>query len=129
MLAIDTNLVVRCITNDHPTESPQARALIECEDVFVCLTVVLETEWVLRGVYKYDPAPIARALRAFAGLAHVSIENAQAVSMALDWMAHGLDFADALHLATARNCDAFVSFDARLANAANKLGTLEVRTP
>ena len=35
MLAIDTNLVVRYLTNDHPKQSPRARTLIDGEAVFV----------------------------------------------------------------------------------------------
>jgi predicted nucleic acid-binding protein len=68
-------------------------------------------------------------LRAFAGLPHVTVEDAGEVAQALDWMQAGIDFADALHLAKARGCDAFVSFDQDLARAANRLGTVKVRTP
>ena len=42
MLAIDTNVFVRCLTGDHPIQSARAKALIEGEDVFVC-TAVLQT--------------------------------------------------------------------------------------
>ncbi len=38
-----------------------------------------------------------------------------------------MDFADALHLARAEGCDAFVSFDRRLAVAARELSDIEVR--
>jgi predicted nucleic acid-binding protein len=41
----------------------------------------------------------------------------------------GLDFADALHLAKAQGCDAFVSFDQNFAKAANALSDVKVRTP
>jgi predicted nucleic acid-binding protein len=99
MLAIDTNLIVRYLTGDHPKQSARARALIGSEDVFVCLTVLLETEWVLRSVYDYTAAQLARALCAFAGLPHVAIEDAGLAAQALDWMEAGMDFADALHLA------------------------------
>ena len=44
MLAIDTNIIVRYLTADHPEQSPKAKALIDHEDVFVCTTVLLETE-------------------------------------------------------------------------------------
>lgn len=44
MLAIDTNLVIRYLTNDHPKQSPRARALIDGEAVFVAVTVMLEVE-------------------------------------------------------------------------------------
>jgi len=47
----------------------------------------------------------------------------------LDWTRHGMDFADALHLAKAQGCEAFVSFDQRLATVANALSDLKVRRP
>ncbi len=127
MLAIDTNLVIRYLTGDHPIQSARARALIDSEDVFVGTTVLLETEWVLRSVYGFAAAQLARALRAFAGLPHVTIEDAGLAAKALDWMEAGIDFADALHLAKARGCDAFVTFDRRFARTANRLGIIKVR--
>ncbi len=129
MLAIDTNLIVRYLTGDHPRQSAQARTLIDSEDVFVCTTVLLESEWVLRSVYGYAADRLAKALRAFAGLPHVTIEDAGQTAQALDWMEAGMDFADALHLAKAIDCDAFVSFDQRFVRAANRLGTIKVRVP
>ena len=128
MLAIDTNLVVRYLTADHPQQSPKAKALIDSEDVFVCTTVLLESEWVLRSVYGFTPVRVAKALGAFAGLPSVTLEDAALTAKALDWTARGMDFADALHLAKAQGCDAFVSFDRRFARAARELGDLEVRT-
>jgi predicted nucleic acid-binding protein len=129
MLAIDTNIVVRYLTADHPEQSPKAKALIESEDVFVCTTVLLETEWVLRSVYGFTAAQIVKSLAAFAGLPRVTLEDAALAAKALDWTLKGMDFADALHLAKARECDGFASFDRRLVRAANELGGIEVRTP
>ena len=74
MLVIDTNLIVRYLTGDHPEQSPKARALIDREDVFVCTTVLLETEWVLHSAYGYTPSQIGTALTAFAGLPQVTLE-------------------------------------------------------
>lgn len=76
MLAIDTNLIVRYLTGDHPKQSASARALIESNDIFVCITVLLEAEWVLRSIYGYAPALLAKALAAFAGLPSVKVEDA-----------------------------------------------------
>jgi predicted nucleic acid-binding protein len=129
MLAIDTNIIVRYLTGDHPRQSARAKALIDREDVFVCTTVLLETEWVLRSVYGYRPAQVAKALRAFAGLPHATVEDAGLAAQALDWMEGGMDFADALHLSKAQDCDAFVSFDQRFARAANQLSGIKVRAP
>ena len=78
MLAIDTNLVVRYLTGDHPKQSPRARDLIDRQPVFAGVTVILETEWVLRSTYEYRPAEIAHALRVFAGLPTVTVEDGAA---------------------------------------------------
>jgi predicted nucleic acid-binding protein len=129
MLAIDTNVVVRFLTADHPGQSTKARALIDSNDVFVCTTVLLESEWVLRSVYGYAPAPLAKALAGFCGLAQVKLEDAALVARALDWLKNGMDFADALHLASAEGCEAFMSFDHSFAKKANVLSEVKVRTP
>jgi predicted nucleic acid-binding protein len=129
MLAIDTNLIVRYLAGDHPSQSARAKALIDREDIFVCTTVLLETDWVLRSVYGYEAPQLAKALRAFAGLPHVTIEDAGQAAQALDWMDRGMDFADALHLVKAQGCDAFVSFDQGFARAADRLAAIKVRAP
>ena len=91
--------------------------------------MLLETEWVLRGVYGLARVQVARALAAFAGLTHVTLEDAALTAKALDWTVEGLDFADALHLAKAEGCDATVSFDRRFTRAAkSELSDIEVRT-
>lgn len=129
MRAIDTNVVVRYLTGDHPQQSKKAKALIEGETVFVATTVLLETEWVLRGVYGLGQPDVVRALRAFAGLSTVTLEDASLAARALDWSAQGMDFADALHLARASACAAFQTFDRRFVSAAGKLADIEVRVP
>ena len=129
MLGVDTNVIVRYLVGDHPRQSAKARELINTQDVFVSATVLLEAEWVLRSVYGYAKDQIAKALRAFGGLPHVSIEDPARAAQALDWMEAGLDFADALHLAKASHCDGFVSFDHGFARLANKLVAVKVRAP
>jgi predicted nucleic acid-binding protein len=127
MLVIDTNLIIRYLTGDHPEQAARARALIDSDDVFVSRTVLLETEWVLRSVYGYAAAPLTNALRGFAGLQHVNVEDPVLVAQALDWAEGVMDFADALHLAKASGYDAFVTFDQRFARAASRLGAVQVR--
>jgi predicted nucleic acid-binding protein len=127
MLAVDTNVIVRYLTNDHPEQSLRARKLVDGQDVWVPTTVLLETEWVLRSVYRYTPVQIAAALRDFAGLPRVSLENAARVAQALDWVEHGMDFADALHLGASDGCAAFATFDADFIKAAKKAKAGTVR--
>lgn len=122
MLAIDTNLIVRYLTGDHPKQSPRARALIDGEPVFASVTVMLEVEWVLRSTYGYRPMEVTRAMRAFAGLPTVTVEDAASLAAALDLAAKGMDFADALHLGRSAHCDGFASFDHRFVRAAKKAG-------
>ncbi len=129
MLAIDANLIVRFLVRDHAAQSAKAKAVISGEDVFVSSTVVLETAWVLRGVYGYSDVHVAAALARFAGLPRVMLEEPAIVAQALDWVAAGLDVADALHLAKARGCEAFVSFDRKFAKAANLVSDIKVRAP
>ena len=126
MVAIDTNVLVRVLTGDHPEQSPRARALLESQEVFVALTVLLETEWVLRSAYRFAPERIYAALRAFAGLPQVRIEAPQRLAEALDRAEGGLDFADALHLGGTGPAETFATFDTRLVKAARRLGITSV---
>ena len=128
MLAVDTNVIVRYLTGDHPRQSVQARTLVDGEDIFVSTTVLLETEWVLRSVYEFAPDQVRKALLDFAGLARVSLEDEALAALALDRMKDGMDFADALHLGRAEACDAFVTFDRRLVRTASAIGVDSVRS-
>ncbi len=129
MLAVDTNVIVRFLTNDHPQQSPRARRLVDGNDVWVSVSVLLETEWVLRSVYRYTPTQIVDGLRDFAGLPRVSLENPALAARALGWCVTGMDFADALHLSAADHCEGFVTFDTDFAKAAKKTTGMNVREP
>jgi predicted nucleic-acid-binding protein len=129
MLAVDTNVVVRYLTADDPVQFAHAVAIVEGAGTFVSLTVVLEAEWVLRSAYRYTPTQIVHALRGFAGLPLVTVESADLVSIALEWVEDGMDFADALHLAQAQFCEAFVTFDRDLVQRAVTLSDVPVRLP
>lgn len=122
MLAIDASLIVRYLTGDHAQQSARARALIDGESVFVPITIVLEVEWVLRSAYEYQAADVARALRVFAGLPTVRVEDGAMVAEALDLAEKGMDFADALHLTRTGHCAGFVTFDRKLVKAAGHQG-------
>ena len=67
-------------------------------------------------------------MTAVAGLPSVTLEDPVGAAMALEWMAGGMDFADALHLAAAEHCDGFVSFDRHLVTTAARIGR-QVRAP
>ncbi len=118
MRAIDTNIVVRYLTGDEPAQAARARAVVAAGQVFVGATVLLESEWVLRSVYGLAGTEVAAALRAFAGLREVTVENPVLLAEALDRAEQGMDFADALHLGAAARCEAMLTFDRRFIQAA-----------
>jgi predicted nucleic-acid-binding protein len=117
VLAIDTNIIVRYLTQDHPEQSPRARALIMNNSIWVSTTVLLEIEWVLRSAYGLTKLHILDALAAFSDLPQVRVEDPDLLEKGLAWARMGMDFADALHLAEAQSCDAFVTFDRNLGGA------------
>lgn len=128
MRAIDTNVVVRFLTADNKREAKIARAVIEAGEVFIPITVFLESEWVLRSAYGFPPKEIATGLRALAGLPGVFVEEPAILATTLDWMADGMDFADALHLAKFEGCTAFLTFDRKFAKATKNRSNAVVET-
>ena len=113
MRAIDTNVVVRYLTGDQPEQASRARTAIDSGHVFVSTTVLLESDWVLRSVYGFSGEEGATALRAFAGLPSVSVDNPTLIAEALDRAEEGMDFGDALHLGAASHCETMLTFDRR----------------
>ncbi len=122
MIAVDTNVVVRFLTADDAEQAARAEAVLRGGAVLLLKTVLLETEWVLRAGYQLEGRAIARGLRALLGLPGVTAEDAPAVARALDWYEAGLDFADALHLASSTGARGFATFDQALIRRARRRG-------
>lgn len=122
MIAVDTNIVVRLLTGDHPGQTDVARALFDSGPVWIPKTVVLETAWVLSKLYGFDNAAISTALRKLLGLPNVRAEDEQAVIDALAMTDHGIDFADALHLSSRPRHVVFHSFDGKFVRRATRAG-------
>ena len=123
MIALDTNILVRCPTLDEPGQVPAAKALPSyANGVFVAKTVLLELEWVLRAAYKLPRPVIQSALVKLLGLANLSVESPGQVSQALLGYSQGLDFADALHLFASATDEGFFTFDAHCAGTATAAG-------
>lgn len=125
MKALDTNVLARFFVDDPDDnqsirQRPVAvRAL--SEPAYVCVTVLLEFEWVMRGFYALPRKAIVEVFRALAGIDHVTIEDRTAVLAALDAFESGMDFADALHVARSNVAGGFVTFDRQLAKRAKRL--------
>ncbi len=132
MIGLDTNVLVRYYLGGHDVDiatarqQQVARRLIEAgQPLLVCKTVLLELEWVMRGVYAITRDQFAGVLEHLLSSPHVTIEDRLSVEAALGGHRSGLDFADALHHASYRTCDAMASFDDRkFARRANRLGVV-----
>ena len=120
MIGLDTNVLARYFVEeagaDAATQSQReaARQLMESgQDLFLPKSVALELEWVLRGYYGF---PVEQVLQVFDHLlAHpgFTAEDRPALEQAVAGVRNGLDFADALHHASCRSCEAMASFDDR----------------
>lgn len=125
MKSLDTNVLARFFVDDadDPQAAKQRPAAVSAlsDRAYVSVTVLLELEWVLRGFYALARRDIAKALRALAGIEHVTIEDRDAVLSALAAFEAGLDFADALHVARSTRASAFATFDRQLARRAKAL--------
>ncbi len=121
MRYIDTNIVVRLITEDDERQFGIARRELDLGDLVLSLAVIVETEWVLRGGYRWTRRVINQALRAFTSLGAIHIEDEAGLSAILDDHEHGMDLADALHLLDAQRgrAEAFLTFDSDLARRAH----------
>jgi predicted nucleic acid-binding protein len=127
VLAVDTSVIVRYLT------PPRRRAVREGKCADQRRGCVRLHDSAARN--RMGAAPrlsvqrerVIAAFGAFAGLPRVTLEDPALTAKALDWTRRGMDFADALHLATAQGCEAFVSFDRRLAATASAISGVKLR--
>lgn len=123
MIALDTNVWIRYLTNDDPAQAKRALDLLRTsDDIFIPKTVLLEMEWVLRAVYGSPVQSIEQAMLQILGLPNVTAETPEQVAFALGLYREGMDFADALHLAGSGDAEAFYTFDGKFIRAASKVG-------
>ena len=121
MIALDTNILARLVTNDDPVQASQSAALIDTGNaLFVPLTVMLELEWVLRGAYALDKPDIVRSFEGLLSVRNINFERQSDIQLALQYYQLGFDFADALHHAGSTGCKALATFDQRFKKLATK---------
>jgi predicted nucleic-acid-binding protein len=122
MIAVDTNVLVRLLTGDDPKQEAAARSLFAFGQIWIAKTVLLETCWVLRGLYGFEESAIRDAFAKLLGLKNVRAEDESSVAAALALTAHGLELADAMHLSSRPPGAAFVSFDNSFVQRARRAG-------
>jgi predicted nucleic acid-binding protein len=106
-LLLDTNVIIRFLTGDHPAHSPRSRSLFAraaAGDVtlFVTDLALAETVWVLQSFYKLDRSAITTALIGLIGFAGIEVQNkAKLLSALRNFAQSGVNFVDAYHAAIA----------------------------
>jgi predicted nucleic-acid-binding protein len=129
MVAVDTNIIVRLLTQDDESQYQKSLEVFQKQNIFISDTVILETEWVLRFAYKFKSVQICEALKKLFGLPNVHLNNANLVAQSLQWYEAGLDFADAFHLANSQDYSKFYTFDEKFIKRAKGLSICEVQQP
>lgn len=129
MVVVDTNIIVRFLTRDDPAQYKKSHAIFAKRDVFIPDTVILETEWVLRYAYGYEPNAVCDALTKLFGLQNVRLSNSTLIAQVINWHRGGLDFADALHLAHSQTFTQMLTFDTRFVKKAKGLSDCVVTAP
>lgn len=102
MIGLDTNVLVRYLTQDDPVQSALASAFIErelsaAEPGIVGHIVLCEVGWVLSRAYGYARAQVADALEALLTCREFHVESPDLAILALlDYRRGGADFSDYL---------------------------------
>jgi predicted nucleic-acid-binding protein len=100
VLAVDTNILVRFLTREVSEQATGAAAPFSSSPVWISKTVLLETSWALESVYGLSAADAVAKLKQLAALPNVRMEDPLNAIKAFEWAASGIQFADALHLAS-----------------------------
>lgn len=121
MIAVDTNVLVRCLVQDDAERAESARILLEglgpTEPGYICREVAIELVWVLERSYKFARADIADIVVELTATDSLVVEAAADVALvAHRYRSGGPDFADLMILAAARRAGArhLRTFDRRL---------------
>ena len=103
MRAVDTNVLVRLITQDDPGQAASAESFIE-KGAWVSVLALAEATWVLATVYELSSKDLAAAIEMLLNHRDLVIQDAEAVAGALELFRAkpSLGFSDCLILQLAR---------------------------
>ena len=119
MIGLDTNILVRYLTQDDPTQSAKATDVIErrltlANPGFVSIVAMVETVWVLERAYELTPIEIVGAVERILQTEVLVVENEQEVFTAMIALKRGQgSFADAVigALGEKKGCSRTLTFD------------------
>lgn len=125
MIGIDTNILVRYFTFDHPSQTARAIEIMDSltaeEPGFVSLVVVAELVWVLGSAYKLTKSEIITSLELLLRGKEVIVQQADVAWQALTtFKKSGSSYSDCLieRLGHAAGCHYTLTFDQDAARTA-----------
>jgi predicted nucleic-acid-binding protein len=102
MIGLDTNVILRYLLQDDPTQTRQVNQIFESQlseskPGFINLATVLEVVWVLRSLLKQTPTQIATQIESLLASDSLEVQNEQQVFEAAFALKRGTgEFEDAL---------------------------------
>lgn len=122
MIGLDTNVLVRYLTQDAPEQASKAEQLIDkhCtkdEPGHISLVVLCELVWVLRGAYGYEKNLVIKVLEQIMATSELMVEAEHIAKLALvAFKTNTADFADYVVVFSNRTagCEMTYSFDQKL---------------
>jgi predicted nucleic-acid-binding protein len=122
MTGLDTNILVRYLTEDDPAQTIAAGRVMDSfspySPGFISLIVLAELVWVLESFYRFTKKEIEQVLETLLRSEELVLERAEIVSQALRMFRGGrADFADCLieRCGRAADCEHTVTFDQKAA--------------
>jgi len=123
MIGLDTNVLVRYLTQDDPEQAARAGRIIETcctkyEPGLVSLIVLCELVWVFCGAYGYEKKLVIEVLEQILAISELQVEAEDTARSALAAFRQGpADFADYVIIVSNRAQGGTVtySFDQKLA--------------
>ena len=125
VIGLDTNVIVRYVTQDEPLQSAKATAFVEAlssdSPGFITIVSMVELVWVLASCYRATKGQVAVVIETVLRSKELVVERADII-----WQALGVyrrdskaDFADCLieRSANAAGCDYIATFDRQAASA------------
>jgi predicted nucleic-acid-binding protein len=128
VIGLDTNVLVRYITQDDNKQAALANALIENLDDaspgFVTLVTLVELSWVLESAYHFTRQQVAEVMQTLMTVDTIKLDRAAVVASAVRvYAASKADFSDCLieRLSANAGCERTMTFDKAAAKMAGMI--------
>lgn len=108
VFSLDTNILVRYITQDDKKQSKLATNFIEGKELekthcFITLPVIIETIWVLKRLYSANKAQITSVIDVLLNTKNFEVQHSDEIENALErYKSSNADFSDCLIVALSK---------------------------